>query len=317
MYLRVWFFLFSALVWSSLSIAWASTSSYSISEKRFLVDKDNQDIYERSVPYVQNLQLPYVFKRSGKGYAIFSDRKTNASTWIVFIDLNVLKLEVLKPKKTLDILSNFDDGCDVAINGGYFNLYGSLSILIRKGRLLAKDLQGLNRPRGKAYPSRAGLILNGEGFPSMTWMTHQKHELHTFQEPRDPYQTPPKAGTKIKAYELLQAGPMLVHQGLIADTLKKEAFARSIAPSSRHPRSAFAILEEDLFIFFVADGRRRSARGKTIKEVARLLHGLGAIEAMNLDGGGSTTLSIEQKIINRPPSGRQRKIASGLCAKPI
>ena len=54
-------------------------------------------------------------------------------------------------------------------------------------------------------------------------------------------------------------------------------------------------------ILITADGREGASIGLTLYELATLMKQLGCINAMNLDGGGSTVMYINGKIVNKPP----------------
>ncbi len=66
------------------------------------------------------------------------------------------------------------------------------------------------------------------------------------------------------------------------------------------------------------DGRRPGVSvGLTVAEAARVMRALGAREAMNLDGGGSTTMVVRSRVVNRPsdPTG-ERPVAEGIFVVP-
>jgi hypothetical protein len=67
----------------------------------------------------------------------------------------------------------------------------------------------------------------------------------------------------------------------------------------RHPRAALG-LGEGVAIAVAVDGRSDDDAGLTLAELAQLMAGLGAATAINLDGGGSTSLVSEGKLVNRP-----------------
>ena len=85
-----------------------------------------------------------------------------------------------------------------------------------------------------------------------------------------------------------------------------------------HPRTAVGIDRDTGKVLLLAvDGRQRHSRGCTMVELARLMRRLGAETALNLDGGGSTTLvgrNREQvrRLLNRPSDGTQRQVADGI-----
>lgn len=85
-----------------------------------------------------------------------------------------------------------------------------------------------------------------------------------------------------------------------------------------HPRTAVGIDTDGLkLLFLVIDGRSASSRGYTMVELANMMLALGAENALNLDGGGSSTLysrkiTGEMGVINEPSDGTERKVANGV-----
>ena len=70
---------------------------------------------------------------------------------------------------------------------------------------------------------------------------------------------------------------------------------------ARHPRSALGISRDSATLYVVAvDGRQAASVGMTLEELAEAMIALGAYEAMNLDGGGSTALVVRDSVINTP-----------------
>jgi hypothetical protein len=87
-----------------------------------------------------------------------------------------------------------------------------------------------------------------------------------------------------------------------------------------HPRTAVGIDRDSGRVLLVAvDGRQDFSRGLTLVELARLMRRLGAEAALNLDGGGSTTIAglgrdrETMRVLNSPSDGSQRSIADGLA----
>ena len=74
--------------------------------------------------------------------------------------------------------------------------------------------------------------------------------------------------------------------------------------AQRHPRTALAMMRDSLTLLLVAvDGRPRESGqsvGMTLTELADFLIGIGAWQALNLDGGGSTTLWVGNRTVNQP-----------------
>ncbi|MBV8955403.1 MAG: phosphodiester glycosidase family protein [Solirubrobacterales bacterium] len=109
------------------------------------------------------------------------------------------------------------------------------------------------------------------------------------------------------AGDLLQAGPLLVADGLPVsfDGCDHEGFSAgahqfdSDITRGRYPRAALGVSSERL-IAVACDGRNRRDAGMTLHELAEALCSLGATEALNLDGGGSTSLVYQGRLRNRP-----------------
>ena len=82
--------------------------------------------------------------------------------------------------------------------------------------------------------------------------------------------------------------------------------------TTRHPRTALGWNDKSFF-WVVVDGRQEKlSDGMTCDELAALMLELGCTEAMNLDGGGSSTLWLGGKVVNSPSDGRERRVANGL-----
>jgi exopolysaccharide biosynthesis protein len=102
------------------------------------------------------------------------------------------------------------------------------------------------------------------------------------------------------AEDVLGAGPKLVTAGRPDITDKREKMAPTFA-TDRHPRTAIAQLADGRALLVVVDGRQPALSiGMTLAELATLLIEFGATEAINLDGGGSTTMVVGKEIVNRP-----------------
>lgn len=109
--------------------------------------------------------------------------------------------------------------------------------------------------------------------------------------------------------DLVQAGPLLVRDGRsVIDGTDPEGFSAGSAQfdsditGGRYPRAALGISDDELFAV-CCDGRRSGVdAGLELAELARLLISCGARDAINLDGGGSTTLVHRGHLLNRPYS---------------
>jgi hypothetical protein len=81
----------------------------------------------------------------------------------------------------------------------------------------------------------------------------------------------------------------------------------------RHPRTGVGVTRSGRIYMVVVDGRQRASKGMTIVQFARLFKRLGVRSAVNLDGGGSSTMVVKNHIVNSPSDpGGQRAVASAL-----
>lgn len=164
---------------------------------------------------------------------------------------------------------------------GATTMSGAASELrVSAGNRVIDVVQGGNA----AIPPGGFVIAAGTGTPLPPVQPGDSLELHLeMRQERCP------------ANDLLGAGPALIRNGRIA--IDEDGFAH--APV-RHPRTAVGIKQNGNLLFVTVDGRQPRSIGMTIAELARYLLELGAAEALNLDGGGSTTMVFDGRIVNRP-----------------
>ena len=111
-------------------------------------------------------------------------------------------------------------------------------------------------------------------------------------------------------------GPQLVRDGEIAVTGEDERFQPDVL-LGRAPRSAVGITRAGQVLLVVVDGRDGArSTGATLHELAEWMIRLGAVSAMNLDGGGSSTLVANGVILNQPSDGAERPIATAILVFP-
>ena len=114
-----------------------------------------------------------------------------------------------------------------------------------------------------------------------------------------------------KILHAVGGGPRLLRNGAVSIEAEQEGISQAFV-DTRHPRTALGYNDTTIFLVTV-DGRREGySAGMSLPELASLLRELGAVEAINLDGGGSTTMWVKGEIRNRPSDGRVRPIANGI-----
>ncbi|MGH2695333.1 MAG: phosphodiester glycosidase family protein [Actinomycetota bacterium] len=105
--------------------------------------------------------------------------------------------------------------------------------------------------------------------------------------------------------------PTLVEAGRVVVRSSSHPFFR------RNPRTGVGTTPDGRVLMITVDGRRRRySRGITLRGFARLFRSLGANWALNLDGGGSTTMVVRGRVINRPSDGPERPVSSALLIVP-
>jgi hypothetical protein len=113
---------------------------------------------------------------------------------------------------------------------------------------------------------------------------------------------------------MLASGPLLVQEGKVKMTIDET----SSRARQRNPRTAVAVDQSGQRVFFVTvDGRQQGySEGLTLKEFAQYLVEKGAYYALNLDGGGSTTMAVRQygdkytSVVNSPSDGSERAVST-------
>lgn len=117
------------------------------------------------------------------------------------------------------------------------------------------------------------------------------------------------------AVSIIGAGPELLRNGKIHVTAEEEEFPDDIAVG-KAPRTAMGLMSNGHIMLAVIDGRQEHSRGTTLEETAALMKRFGAVDAINLDGGGSSEMVVNNAIVNKPSDGGERPVASGVVVVP-
>lgn len=105
----------------------------------------------------------------------------------------------------------------------------------------------------------------------------------------------------------VSGGPMLMRNGKIVMDLKGEHFRSGWTSSSITHRTACGVTADNHLILVTVEGPH------TLWDVAKMFQKLGCTEAMNLDGGGSTTMVVNGATVTRNAKTTQRRVASTLA----
>ncbi|MEN3001651.1 MAG: phosphodiester glycosidase family protein [Armatimonadota bacterium] len=111
--------------------------------------------------------------------------------------------------------------------------------------------------------------------------------------------------------EAIAGGPWLVRNGkpVAPEEYEQAGFNRGFW-ERRHPRTAVGRTAKGELLWLVVDGRQAHSQGVSLPELAQLMLRYGAVDAINLDGGGSSTLVVRDLLLNSPSDGSERPVAN-------
>ncbi|MGH1362447.1 MAG: phosphodiester glycosidase family protein [Calditrichia bacterium] len=252
--------------------------------------------------------------------AWYLDVDLNDSTYVILPYLSTVGSEGLVPFANRV-------GAVAAINGGFFNVTSgaSVSSVVIREDVLAQNISTLVR-NGVNYPvTRAFVSFDNNGMPAIDWIYHfgslfsdlYRFPSPTQNSPGNPAPVPiPADGSNFGPLRGgLGGGPVLVKDAMANISFNEEVFWESgIGLNTDNPRTAVGFTADNHMILFVADGRQTASDGLTLIALADVMVNLGCVEAMNLDGGGSSQLAATGTLINRPEGGNfQRPIPTILA----
>ncbi len=190
------------------------------------------------------------------------------------------------------------------VNGGYFGGSTSYSAVVYPGEVMAQNIAAVTRTSGVYNITRSFFGLSTARKPAIHWIYHfgattadiYRYGAPTPNTPTAPAPAPTKGeGTR---YDSLLAGigggPALVKGGVLRYTYDEEVFFGSgVDGESANPRTAVGFTAANHVILLAADGRQAGTSGVTLPDLAQIMITLGCVEAMNLDGGGSTQMAAK------------------------
>ena len=258
--------------------------------------------------YAQNDSLTFVnaqwkVKKVGKGitlkeYHFTGDQKIFDSNQYV----SIVEIDAKKAKGRFALASNLgyitptskfakDSGAVVAMNGSFYNMkkpYNSVCYFKKHGveefvfneKMAQRDNGAVAiSAKGKLSVHPADASEPGNVAPTQTW---------------------PAA---LDAVSVVSSGPVLLVDGKDA-RLDENSFNRN-----RHPRSAVGTAGKKVYLVTVDGRNAENAQGVSLWEFTKIMRWIGAEDALNMDGGGSTTLYVEGEngngIVNHPSDNKK------------
>ena len=127
---------------------------------------------------------------------------------------------------------------------------------------------------------------------------------------------PDPEGAWERAEGIASAGPLLLWNGKRIEEPEKESIS-NVFFLARHPRTAAGVRADGTLVFVTVDGRQpETSIGMSIPELTDLMLELGCVSAMNLDGGGSTTMVVNGQVVNSPSGSSPRRNADAVLLFP-
>ena len=189
-------------------------------------------------------------------------------------------------------------GAVAAVNGSFFNMrkpYGSVNYLRVDGEEVSPNVVPSVGKRRRSL-QQTGAVATFRGSLYML-----KGDALSRWE------------SDIEAEDVVTTGPVLLVGG------EPEPVAGDRFNTNRHPRTAAGRRADGTVLLVVADGRNARAAGLTMAELQQVMQVLGCVDAVNLDGGGSTTMVVRGEVVNHPSdngefdAAGERPVANAIC----
>jgi hypothetical protein len=218
------------------------------------------------------------------------------------------------------------------LNGGFFGGNQSYS-LVKYNTVLAPNIKSVNRNLNGStlpyYPTRAAFGISSTGVPSTAWVynigtTNDRIFQYTAPSPNalgtSPQPIPdenfPAGGSEWQPVSAIGGAPMLLKNGVIRVSDKEELI--EINNTTSRPRSAIGHLSEGIVILLAIEGDNAANGypGVSLSQLAEFMQNLGCTNAINLDGGGSSSFIINNRATIRPgDNGVERLVPSVVLVK--
>lgn len=251
-------------------------------------------------------------------------RKMNA--YVVVADPKYVdfKPTYVLPNKTPQAFVNDEPGTVLAcMNAGFFQTGASFSMLRYDGITSANNIAVLNRTFNGVstpyYPTRAAFGLAPNLIPSVAWIYNLSGVVYSYNTVSPnalnfaPQPIPTAANGVIwNNVTAVGGSPMLIKDGLVNITDTEELIV--IDNASARARTAIGYTADGKIIMLVAEGNNTGiADGLNLIELANYMKDMGCVGAVNLDGGGSSTLRVNnQKMITPSDAGGVERAMPGV-----
>ncbi|WP_199117882.1 phosphodiester glycosidase family protein [Pedobacter sp. ASV28] len=188
-----------------------------------------------------------------------------------------------------------------ALNGTFFDIKNGGSVDFIKVNDTIINPNRLEKNNNRALHQKAALVINNYHLAIKKWDGSQEWESNLTDQ------------------NIMLSGPLLLLDS------EKEKMDSVPFNKLRHPRSAIGIKPNGSVLLLTVDGRQENSAGVSLFELTKIMKWLGCSSAINLDGGGSTTLWVdgigENGVVNHPSDNKkwdhegERKVANVIFIK--
>ncbi len=279
-----------------------------------------------------------------KSTTVMDDGKPNI-TWYVIADLKDKKLSftvdtTLNRRLTPQQYYEKNNQALVVLNTTFFSFatHQNLNTVIKNGKLLGYNVHTLagkgNDTLTYRHPFTSAIGISKKGKADVAWLYTDStlKNAYASQQPvpsfKDSSLTLPnkfykqynkQATTDFKKWKVETAvggGPVLVQDGKVKITNNEEIKFAGKAISDKHPRTAMGYTADGKLILLVVEGRNPgTAEGASLTQLAAIMQQIGCIEAINLDGGGSSCMLVNGKETIYPSDKQQRAVPAVFVIK--
>lgn len=223
---------------------------------------------------------------------------------MIEVDLNKSKCQtkiIVNVPNEIASVSAQNQKAIAAINGSYFNMKDGNSVCFLK---VGKQIIDTTTANEFSIRVNGAISINNKRIRIKPWKKEYEKVKYS------------------RKIDILASGPLMINEGKVCD------FSMSDQPfiETKHPRSAICITKDNRLILITVDGRSpKQAEGVNIPELTHLLKVLGGKYALNLDGGGSTTLwskdAPQNGVLNMPSDNKkfdhfgERKVSNLIIIK--
>lgn len=264
-----------------------------------------------------------------------------AIAYIAVADMSKAKFDILGDigydetakgygSKSVNTLTQFYNKAakPIIINAGLFYyanaFYFSQNLVVKNGEMLAPNQNYYSKDWVTYwYPTLGAFSQMEDNSFKVSWTYYTSSGVnYTYNKPaaNDATKTPlpvpsatfPEAATELKAKTAIGGIGVLLKNGEIKNTYIEEML--DVSSTSNQPRTAIGITADKKMILFVCEGRNVTSgvAGLTTLDVANVMKSLGCLDALNLDGGGSSGMLVNGKETIKPSGGSQRAVLTGI-----